>query len=64
MFSFVRASNTSGGRVDVLAIMNWIKNSKQWLGDIVLGNVKFGYEITSATEGKNSTTNSFSVSSS
>ncbi|MGR6974987.1 GH12 family glycosyl hydrolase domain-containing protein [Streptomyces cynarae] len=64
VFSFIRTSNTSSGTVDVLAVMNWIKNSKHWLGDIVLGNVQFGYEITSAAGGKNFTTNSFSVSSS
>ncbi|WP_329416555.1 hypothetical protein OG802_33350 [Streptomyces sp. NBC_00704] len=64
VFSFVRTSNTSSGTVDILAVMNWIKNTKRWIGDVTLGDVQFGYEITSASGGLNFTTNSFSVSSS
>ncbi|WNM31732.1 hypothetical protein RKE30_15600 [Streptomyces sp. Li-HN-5-11] len=64
VFSFVRTSNTSSGTVDVLAVMNWIKNTKHWIGDVTLGDVQFGYEITSSSGGLNFTTNSFSVSSS
>lgn len=64
VFSFVRTSNTSSSTVDVLAVMNWIRNTKHWLGDITLGNVQFGYEITSSAGGQNFNTNSFSVSSS
>jgi hypothetical protein len=64
VFSFVRTSNTSSGTVDILAVMNWLRNTKHWLGDVTLGNVQFGYEITSSSGGKNFDTNSFSVSSS
>ncbi|MEV8567535.1 hypothetical protein AB0436_18510 [Streptomyces sp. NPDC051322] len=64
VFSFVRTSNTNSSTVDVLAVMNWLKNSKQWLGDVTLGDVQFGYEITSSSGGLNFSTNSFSVSSS
>lgn len=49
---------------DVLAVLNWLKNTKGWFGDITLGNVQFGYEITSSSGGLNFTTNSFSVTSS
>jgi len=62
VFSFVRSSNTSSGTVNILAILNWIKNTKGWMGDVTLGNVQFGYEITSSAGGLNFTTNSFSVS--
>ncbi len=62
VFSFVRTSNTSSGTVDVKAVLNWIKSSG-WFGDITVGNVQFGYEITSSSGGLNFTTNNFSVSS-
>lgn len=64
VFSFVRTSNTSSSTVDVLAVMNWLKNTKGWIGDVTLGNVQFGYEITSSSGGMDFRTNSFSVSSS
>jgi hypothetical protein len=61
VFSFVRTSNTSSGTVDVLAVLNWLRNTKGWIGDVTLGNVQFGYEITSSSGGLDFTTNSFSV---
>ena len=63
VFSFVRTSNTNSGTVDVLAVLNWIK-SRGWFRDVTLGEVQFGYEITSSAGGLNFTTNSYSVSSS
>jgi hypothetical protein len=61
VFSFVRTSNTSSGTVDVLAVLKWIE-ARGWYGNETLGNVQFGYEITSASGGKTFTTNSYSVS--
>lgn len=63
VFSFVRTSNTDSGTVDVLAVLKWIQ-SKGWFGDVTLGEVQFGFEITSSAGGLNFTTNSYSVSSS
>lgn len=63
VFSFVRTGNTSSGSVDIKAVLNWIRN-RGWFGDVTLGNVQFGYEITSSSGGMNFTTNSFSVSAS
>jgi hypothetical protein len=63
VFSFVRTSNTNAGTVDVLAVLNWIK-ARGWFGDVTLGEVQFGFEITSSSGGLNFTTNSYSVSSS
>jgi hypothetical protein len=60
VFSFIRTSNTNSGTVDVLAVLNWIRNAG-WYGDVLVGDVQFGYEITSAAGGLNFTTNSFSV---
>jgi hypothetical protein len=64
VYSFVRTSNTSSGSVNILAVMNYLKNTKGYFGDITLGNVQFGFEITSSSGGLNFTTNSFGVSSS
>ncbi|MFT3783913.1 MAG: hypothetical protein QM790_18025 [Nibricoccus sp.] len=62
VYSFLRTSKTNNATVDIKAILNWIK-SKGWIGDITVGNVQFGYEITSSSGGLNYTTNSFSVTS-
>ncbi|MDX3661534.1 hypothetical protein PV646_29880 [Streptomyces sp. ID05-26A] len=61
VFSFVRTSNTGSGTVDVKAVMNWIR-ARGWFGDVTVGAVQFGYEITSSSGGLNFTTNSYSVS--
>jgi hypothetical protein len=63
VFSFVRNGNTSAGSVDILSIMRWIQ-TKGWYGNVTLGNVQFGYEITSSSGGLDFVTNSYSVSSS
>jgi hypothetical protein len=61
VFSFIRTSNTNAGTVNVLAVMNWIR-SQGWFGDVTIGDVQLGYEITSSAGGLNFTTNSYSVS--
>ncbi|MDG4786045.1 cellulose binding domain-containing protein [Micromonospora sp. WMMD1102] len=61
VFSFIRTSNTNSGTVDIRAVLNWIRNAG-WYGDVLVGDVQFGYEITSSAGGLNFTTNSFSVS--
>jgi hypothetical protein len=60
VFSFVRTGNTSSGTVDIRAIVQWLR-SQGWFGDVTIGNVQFGYEITSSSGGKDFVTNSFSV---
>jgi Glycosyl hydrolase family 12 len=60
VFSFVRSGNTSSGTVDIRAIVQWLR-SQGWFGDVTIGNVQFGYEITSSSGGKDFVTNSFSV---
>ncbi|MGO4759158.1 hypothetical protein AB4212_62870, partial [Streptomyces sp. 2MCAF27] len=62
VFSFIRTSNSSSGSVDIKAIVNWIKNTKGWFGDVTIGDVQFGYEITSSAGGLDFKTNSFGVS--
>ncbi|WP_329046863.1 hypothetical protein OG738_32915 [Amycolatopsis sp. NBC_01488] len=63
VFSFVRTSNTDAGTVDVLAVLNWIR-AHGWFGDVTLGEVQFGFEITSSAGGLNFTSNSYSVTTS
>jgi hypothetical protein len=61
VYSFLRTSKTSSGTVDVRAIMNWVR-SQNWFGDVTVGNVQLGYEITSSSGGMDFRTNSYSVS--
>jgi len=64
VYSFLRTSNATSGTVDVKAIETWIEN-QGWFGNITLGNVQFGFEITSSYgtngSGLNFTCNSYSV---
>lgn len=64
VFSFIRSSNSSSGSVDIKSIVNWIKNTKGWFGDVTIGDVQFGYEITSSAGGLDFRTKSFGVSAS
>ncbi|NUR03970.1 MAG: hypothetical protein HOY79_47925 [Streptomyces sp.] len=64
VFSFVRSSNSTSGTVDILPILKWIKDTKGWFGNVTIGDLQFGFEITSSSGGLNFTVNSESVSSS
>ncbi|MEV0010627.1 hypothetical protein AB0M10_02340 [Streptomyces sp. NPDC051840] len=64
VFSFLRTSDSSSGTVDILPILKWIKDTKGWWGDETIGDVQFGYEITSSSGGLDFNTNGFKVSSS
>jgi hypothetical protein len=61
VFSFVRTSNTNSGTVDIRAIANWIR-ARGWFGNITLGEVQFGFEITSSNGGLDFISNSYAVS--
>ncbi|QKV79866.1 hypothetical protein [Amycolatopsis sp. Hca4] len=63
VFSFLRTSDANTGTVDILAVMNWIK-SRGWFGDVTLGEVQFGFEITSSAGGMNFAANTYSVTAS
>ncbi|NED89992.1 hypothetical protein G3I76_59205 [Streptomyces sp. SID11233] len=64
VFSFLRTSDSTSGSVDILPILKWIKDTKGWWGDESIGDVQFGYEITSSAGGLDFTTNGFGVSAS
>ncbi|MEU9571719.1 hypothetical protein AB0D62_17875 [Streptomyces massasporeus] len=63
VFSFIRTSNSSSGTVSILPILKWIKDTKKWMGNETIGDVQFGYEVTSSSGGLNFTTNNLTVSS-
>ncbi|MFJ8752856.1 hypothetical protein ACIREO_26495 [Streptomyces sp. NPDC102441] len=63
VFSFLRTSDSTAGTVDILPILKWI-DTKGWWSDETIGDVQFGYEITSSSGGLDFVTNGFDVSSS
>ncbi|MFF8017134.1 hypothetical protein [Streptomyces sp. NPDC007929] len=64
VFTFIRTSNSSSGTVNILPILKWIKDTKKWMGNETIGDVQFGFEITSSSGGLDFRTNSLTVSSS
>ncbi|WP_329125918.1 GH12 family glycosyl hydrolase domain-containing protein [Streptomyces sp. NBC_01465] len=64
VYSFLRTSDSSSGTVDILAVLKWMKDTKGYIGNATIGDVQFGYEITSSAGGLNFNTNSFNVTSS
>ncbi|GHE13764.1 glycoside hydrolase family 12 protein [Streptomyces alanosinicus] len=63
VFSFLRTSNSTSGTVDVKPILNWIAYSKGWMSSSeTIGDVQFGYEITSSSGGLNFNTDNLTVS--
>ncbi|GAA1805962.1 hypothetical protein GCM10009682_29760 [Luedemannella flava] len=63
VFSFLRTSNTNSGTVDIRAINNWLR-TQGWWGDVTLGEVQFGFEISGTNGSAAFTDNSYSISSS
>ncbi|MEH0575291.1 MULTISPECIES: hypothetical protein [Streptomyces] len=64
VYSFLRTSDSTSGTVQILPILKWIKDTKQWMGNVTITDVQFGFEITSSSGGLDFTTNNVSVSSS
>ncbi|MEY9323220.1 glycoside hydrolase family 12 protein [Sinorhizobium fredii] len=62
VISLLRTSKTNSGTVDIKSILQWIK-SKGYFGDIEVGSVQYGVEITSSPGGKNFNFNNWSVTS-
>ncbi|WUJ12339.1 hypothetical protein OHA21_27025 [Actinoplanes sp. NBC_00393] len=59
VFSFIR-TDTNSGTIDLLAIMNWLRTNNWW-GDVTVGEVQFGFEITGTAGQSNFTVNSFGL---
>ncbi|MEU6841942.1 hypothetical protein ABZ930_08730 [Streptomyces sp. NPDC046716] len=64
VYSFLRTSDSTSGTVNILSILKWLRDTKGYIGNVTVGDVQFGYEITSSAGGLNFTTNGFSVSNS
>src|SRR4029453_175693 len=60
VFSFVRTSMISSGSIDVLAVMNWLR-TQGWWGDVTVGQVQFGFELSGTAGTSNFTCNSCPV---
>lgn len=60
VYSFLRTTKTNNTTVDVRAILNYLKNLG-WMGDLVVGEVQYGFEITSSAGGMNFGAKNFSV---
>jgi len=63
VFSFINTGSTNSGSVDILAIMKWVQ-TQGWFGDVTLGEVAFGFEITSSAGGMDFSVKGYSVNSS
>jgi hypothetical protein len=62
VYSFLNTGYATSGTVDILAVLKWLENSEHWIGDVTLGNVQFGWEITSSSGGMNFQVNNYWVS--
>ncbi|MFF9818314.1 hypothetical protein [Streptomyces sp. NPDC014006] len=62
VFSFVRTANSTSGTVNILPVLKWIKDTKGWFGNETIGDVQFGYEITSSSGGLDFVTDNLTVS--
>ena len=60
VYSFLRTTKTNNTTIDVLAILNYLKNLG-WMADLVVGDVQYGFEITSSSGGLNYASKNFAV---
>ncbi|KAF4410566.1 MULTISPECIES: hypothetical protein [Streptomyces] len=63
VYSFLRTSDSTSGTVDMKPVLDWITEQGWMSADETIGDVQFGYEITSSAGGLEFTTNDFGVSS-
>lgn len=63
VFSFVRNSNTNSGTVDVLAVLKWLNTNKYW-NNVTIGEIQFGFELTSTDNNAGFTCNSCTITAS
>ncbi|MFC7258214.1 glycoside hydrolase family 12 protein [Streptomyces lutosisoli] len=65
VFSFLRSSDSTSGTINILPILKWIANTKGWMSSSeTIGDVQFGFEITSSSGGLDFVANNLTVSSS
>ena len=64
VFSFLRTSDSNSGTVNIKPILSWIAGKGWMSSNETIGDVQFGYEITSSAGGLDFNTNNLTVSSS
>ncbi|MBO0869894.1 MAG: cellulose binding domain-containing protein [Micromonosporaceae bacterium] len=62
VFSFLLTSGTNSGTIDVLGVLNWLR-SQGWYGDVTVGEIQFGFELSGTAGQSNFVCNSFSITS-
>ena len=60
VYSFLRTTKTNNTAVDVLAILNYLKNLS-WIGNVTVGDLQYGFEITSSSGGLDFASKNFAV---
>jgi hypothetical protein len=60
VYSFLRQGNVSSGTVDIRAISQWLVSTGR-MPNVTIGNVQFGFEITSSSGGRDFAVNSYSA---
>ncbi len=60
VYSFLRTSQTTAATVDVLGVLNWLRTNGWW-GDVTVGDVQFGFELSGTAGQSNFTCNSFAI---
>ncbi|NML53864.1 hypothetical protein HHL19_31810 [Streptomyces sp. R302] len=63
VFSFLRTSDSRSGTVEIKPVLDWIAHTKGWMpGSETIGDVQFGYEITSSSGGLDFRTDHLTIS--
>ncbi|RWA50598.1 glycosyl hydrolase [Cupriavidus sp. UYMSc13B] len=60
VYSFLRTAKTNTTTIDVLGIMNYLK-SRNYFHDVVIGELQYGFEITSSAGGLRFVSKNFAV---
>jgi hypothetical protein len=59
-FSFLLTQKSNSTNIDILAILKWLENNG-WMGNVTMGEVQYGFEITSSKGGMNFQSGNFNV---
>jgi hypothetical protein len=60
VYSFIRTSQTNSATIDVLSVLNWLRTNG-WYGDVTVGDIQFGFEISGTAGQSNFVCNSFNL---
>jgi hypothetical protein len=60
VYSFLRTSDTNSGSIDILAVLNWLRTNG-WYGDVTVGEIQFGFELSGTAGQSNFVCNSFNI---